>query len=74
MSWVDVPEAKLWIRQHALRTTHSKITNDGRYNEGNTQSRGTHTKMNQCFYLLTIALPRRDRRCIGEHSVAQGLR
>lgn len=38
MSWVDVPEAKLWIRQHALRTTHSKITNDGRYDEGNTQN------------------------------------
>ena len=36
MSWVDVPEAKLWIRQHALRTTHSKITNNGHYDEGNT--------------------------------------
>ena len=52
MSWVDVPEAKLWIRQHALHTTHSKITNNGRYDEGNTH------KMNQCFYLLTIALQR----------------
>ena len=38
MSWVDVPEAKLWIRQHALRAAHSKVTGDGQYDKGNTYS------------------------------------
>ena len=38
MSWVDVPEAKLWIRQHALHAAHSKVTSDGQYDEGNTYS------------------------------------
>ena len=52
MSWVDVPEAKLWIRQHALRTTHSKITSDGRYNEGNTHTVTWNTYKNEPVFLF----------------------
>ena len=33
-SWVNAPEAKLWIREHALKTEGSSITNDGQYDEG----------------------------------------
>jgi len=52
MSWVDVPEAKLWIRQHALRTTHSKITSDGRYNEGNAHTVTWNTYKNEPVFLF----------------------
>lgn len=53
MSWVDVPEAKLWIRQHALRATHSKVTGDGQYDEGNTHTQTLALSPGSCVSLGT---------------------
>ena len=35
MSWVNDPEAKLWIVEHALKAEQSSVASDGLFEEGN---------------------------------------
>ena len=34
MSWVKVSDAQHWVKDHALKTDHSSIDEDGQYDEG----------------------------------------
>ena len=39
MSWVNAPEIRLWIREHALKTEGSSVTSNGLYSQGIVKSK-----------------------------------